>query len=175
MDFLTLQVEVPEDDGEYELKKSLMDLQDLPLCGLFSTGVQSLSWRFLASLFVSSHASLDHFLCAGGAGAGGAAAAASAAAAAAGEKPWGPTFTFTAIRNDPEAADRIREIISDALQSVAKAAEDRKRCSSLLHSAAAAAATVAAGAAGNVCSKGAQCKCSIVFMLYPGIYHQFRM
>ncbi|CDI80768.1 phospholipase/carboxylesterase, putative [Eimeria acervulina] len=125
VDFLTLQVEVPEDDGEYELKKSLMDLQDLPLCGLFSTGVQSLSWRFLASLFVSSHASLDHFLCAGGAGAGGAAAAASAAAAAAGEKPWGPTFTFTAIRNDPEAADRIREIISDALQSVAKAAEDR--------------------------------------------------
>ncbi|CDJ29558.1 phospholipase/carboxylesterase, putative [Eimeria mitis] len=45
--------------------------------------------------------------------------------AAAGETPWGPTYTFTAIKHDPEAAARIREILMDALQSVAKAAEDR--------------------------------------------------
>lgn len=128
MDFLTVQVEIADDDAEYELKQSIMELQELPLCGLFSTGIEDVSWKFLASMFVSSHPSLDHFLYAGGAGPAGAAVAA-AAATAAGEAVWGPTYTCTAIRNDPEAATRIRDLVADALQSVAKAAEQRKRCS----------------------------------------------
>ncbi|CDJ37647.1 hypothetical protein ETH_00016470 [Eimeria tenella] len=92
MDFLTIQVEVPEDDAEHGLKNGLIELHGLPYCGLFCTGIESVSWKFLASLFVTSHVSLDDFIVSGG---NGGSAGPAAAALEADEKVWGPTTRST--------------------------------------------------------------------------------
>lgn len=123
MDFLTIQVEVPEDDAEHGLKSGLIELHRLPYCGLFCTGIESVSWKFLASLFVSSHVSLDDFILSGG---NGGSAGPATAALEADEKVWGPTYVFTALRNDPDAAERVHGIIAEALESVANSAQTRK-------------------------------------------------
>lgn len=124
MDFLSLQVEIPTDDAEFELKNGLMQLHNLPFCGLFCTGAEIIPWNFLASLFVSTHPSLDRFIASGtqrGAN------SPSAAAEAAGEKVWGPAYTFAALENDATAVHNIQEVIAGVLQSVADAAQGRKR------------------------------------------------
>lgn len=123
MDFLALQVEIASDDAELELKKCIMELQNLPFYGIFSTGAETIPWKFLASLFVSSHSSLDRFLAQGSSGKANTPAA---AAAAAGESAWGPVYTFCALQNDAPAAQNIRNIISGVLQSVADTAQQRK-------------------------------------------------